>query len=279
MSFGWHGSAKERMQSAAMETYGQRLRDDAARGAGGGGGNPYGRTNVRGGAATASSSGSSTPAAADPALAGQLSGANAQMQSYLGAAAPAYQGPGPNRFEAGLSDSEGRLRSLMNDPSSIQQTASYKFRLGQGEEALKRSQFAGGRGLSGGAAMELAKYGQDMGSQEYENQHKRLSDLTGMYAGNWNQAQGTNVQEALGQYGTAMQGHTARGNTLANLVGTATQGYTAGRGQDLNYQSDMARTAQAAQNSSGGGGGGVTVTRSGAILRPGGGTGTFNWRA
>lgn len=186
----------------------------------------------------------------DAGLASGYANANTQMQSYLGGAAPQYQGPGANRFESGLASSEKRLSSLLDDPSSIQQTAAYKFRLGQGEQALQRQQAAKGMLGSGNRLMELTKYGQDMGSQEYEAQAGRLQNLLGTYSGAWNQAQGTNVQEALGRYGTEMQGHTARGNTLANLVGTATQGYTTARGQDL---------AQKQQQAAASGGGGTTT--------------------
>lgn len=221
---------------------------------GGAGGNPYGRANARGGASATTSAPTS-----DPSLASGYANANTQMQSYLNGPAPQYQGPGPNRFETGLAASEGRLSSLLDDPSSIQQTASYKFRVGEGQKALERRQFAQGVGGSGGAAMEFGKYMQDMGSQEYENQANRLQNLLGTYSGAWNQAQGTNVQESLGRFGTEMQGHTARGNTLANLVGTATQGYTTGRGQDMTAQSQA--NALAARDS--GGGGTTTVTGGG----------------
>lgn len=90
-----------------------------------------------------------------------------------------------NRFEAGLSDAESRLKSLLDDPDSIKQTGAYKFRVKQGEDALQRQ--LGARGLlnSGNRLMELTKYGQDMGSQEYENQFGRLGNLLGNYSGSW----------------------------------------------------------------------------------------------
>lgn len=90
-----------------------------------------------------------------------------------------------NRFEAGLSDAELRLKNLLDNPDSIQQTAAYKFRVNQGQEALQRQLAAKGLLNSGNRLMELTKYGQDMGSQEYDNQFGRIKDLVGGYSGSW----------------------------------------------------------------------------------------------
>ena len=113
-----------------------------------------------------------------------------------------------NRFSAGLSDAESRLRALLDNPDSITNSAAYKFRVGQGQEALQRSLGAKGLLNSGNRLQELTKYGQDMGSQEYDAQYGRLSSLLGNYsqgytadknantalfnaqASAWNQAQG-----------------------------------------------------------------------------------------
>ena len=86
-----------------------------------------------------------------------------------------------NRFAAGLTDAESRLRALLDNPDSVQQSAAYKFRVGQGQEALQRSLGAKGLLNSGNRLMELTKYGQDMGSQEYDAQAGRLSGLLGTY--------------------------------------------------------------------------------------------------
>lgn len=90
-----------------------------------------------------------------------------------------------NRFEAGLSDAEQRLKSLLDNPDSITQSAAYKFRVGQGQEALQRSLGAKGLLNSGNRLMELTKYGQDMGSQEYDAQAGRLGNLLGNYSQSW----------------------------------------------------------------------------------------------
>lgn len=90
--------------------------------------------------------------------------------------------PQDNRFSAGLSDAEARLRALLDNPDSITNSAAYKFRVNQGQEALQRSLGAKGLLNSGNRLMELTKYGQDMGSQEYENQYGRLASLLGNYS-------------------------------------------------------------------------------------------------
>lgn len=90
-----------------------------------------------------------------------------------------------NRFEAGLSDAELRLKNLLDNPDSIQQTAAYKFRVNQGQEALQRQLAAKGMLNSGNRLMELTKYGQDMASQEYDAQYGRLGNLLGNYSQSW----------------------------------------------------------------------------------------------
>lgn len=108
---------------------------------------------------------------------------------------------GANRFEAGLSGMENRLIGLLDDPTKIKETAAYKFRTGQGEQALNRQMAAKGMLGSGNRLMDLMKYGQDMASQEYDAQLGRLQGLVGTYGQNWNQAQGTNVNQYLGEMG------------------------------------------------------------------------------
>lgn len=116
----------------------------------------------------------------------------ASMFSNGGGAGPSTD----NRFGAGLSDVESRLRALLDNPDSIQQTGAYKFRVKQGEEALQRS--LGARGLlnSGNRLMELTKYGQDMGSQEYDNQASRLSSLLGTYGQGYMADRNANINAA-----------------------------------------------------------------------------------
>ena len=112
---------------------------------------------------------------------GQMGDYGGRLNQFLDTAGP--QMSTDNRFEQGLSQNERRLLALLDDPDSIKQTAAYKFRVGQGQEAINRSLGAKGMLGSGNRLMELTKYGQDMGSQEYDAQAKRLQDLLGMYSG------------------------------------------------------------------------------------------------
>lgn len=117
------------------------------------------------------------------------------MASFFAQLSGGGQGgvPQDNRFAAGLSDAESRLRALLDNPDSVQQSAAYKFRVNQGQEALQRSLGAKGLLNSGNRLMELTKYGQDMGSQEYDAQAGRLSSLLGNYSQGWNANNAANL--------------------------------------------------------------------------------------
>jgi hypothetical protein len=123
-----------------------------------------------------------------------------------------------NRFESGLGDAESRLRNLLDNPDSINQSAAYKFRVGQGQEALQRSLGAKGLLNSGNRLMELTKYGQDMGSQEYDNQFGRLGSLLGNYSQSWLGDKNANTSRFAATSGAW---NTAQGNADRNRLGFA----------------------------------------------------------
>lgn len=81
----------------------------------------------------------------------------------------------------GMGGVEKRLADLLDNPGSIKETGAYDWRRKQGQQALERSMGAKGLLGSGNRLTELTKYGQDMASQEYENQFGRLSSLLGNY--------------------------------------------------------------------------------------------------
>ena len=146
-------------------------------------------------------------------LQGQATDFGNRMTGYLDTAAPTASNT--NRFEAGLSDAESRLKSLLDNPDSINQSAAYKFRVAQGQEALQRSLGAKGLLNSGNRLMELTKYGQDMGSQEYENQFGRLGGLVGGYSQSWLGDKNANTN----RYAAESNAWNQRGGLLKDLVG------------------------------------------------------------
>lgn len=56
---------------------------------------------------------------------------------------------------------------------------SYAFRLGQGNKAMERQLAASGKYLTPAASMALQEYGQNMGSQEYQNAYNRFNQDQG----------------------------------------------------------------------------------------------------
>ncbi len=154
-----------------------------------------------------------------------------------------------NRFGSGLSDVETRLRALLDNPDSIQQTGAYKFRVGQGQEALQRSLGAKGMLNSGNRLMELTKYGQDMGSQEYDAQAGRLSNLLGTYVQGYvaDKNANTNLFSAT---------ESAKANATRNALGWA----------NLNW--DMTKPSATSIRSSGGATSGLNLGGIGGTWDP-----------
>jgi hypothetical protein len=119
----------------------------------------------------------------------------------------------------------------------------YAFRLAEGEKALGRMQAARGQYLGGGAIRAGARYGQEMGSQEYMNAFNRAQALMGTRLGalgslyGAGQAAAQQVGQQAGQYGTnvgnlLMQGGQARAsgylgqaNALSQALGQGAMGY------------------------------------------------------
>lgn len=135
----------------------------------------------------------------------------------------------------------------------------YAFRLSEGQKALERSAAARGGLLSGGTGKALTSYGQQMGSQEYQNafnryQTNRANQLAPLFTLTGSgQASAANQAAAAGNYGTgAANNLTSAG--AANAAGTvgSVNALTGGLNSYLNYanQQDLlaaynARTAAA----------------------------------
>ena len=105
--------------------------------------------------------------------------------------------------------------------AQFQADPGYAFRLAEGQKALERSAAARGGLLSGGTGKALERYGQQMGSQEYQNafdryQAERAARLRPLQA---LAGVGQTTAEALG---TAGRGYAGMG-TETGLTGAANQ--------------------------------------------------------
>lgn len=211
---------------------------------------------IAGGGTGASGTGTSAP------VANPFAGA---VNNYTNSAPPTASTAtmAPNQYAGDLSASEQRLQDLINNPSSLQDSASYKFRVDQGQQALERSLGAKGMLQSGNRLQALTDYGQASGSQEYEAENARRLAAYTSASGNYNANQTANVNQLsvqqgsldknyatagsiYGQQGQTIAGlydasntaantryatdttaATARGNTLADLYRTDTYAQTA----------------------------------------------------
>ena len=109
------------------------------------------------------------------ALAGAYGEQRGFQQPYLGAGAGAVNqlaalygvGGEPTAQGYGSFTRQPTLEELQMDPG-------YAFRLREGERALQAQQAAGGRQVSGAALKAATRYGQEAGSQEYQNAYARF---------------------------------------------------------------------------------------------------------
>jgi hypothetical protein len=125
----------------------------------------------------------------------------------------------------------------------FQQDPGYGFRLSEGQKALERSAAARGGLISGGAMKAATRYGQDMGSQEYQNAYNRyqtnranqlnpLGSLTqsGQAAANFQAGNlgryGSDVASLIGQQGQSQAaGQIGMGSTIGNAINTGISAY------------------------------------------------------
>jgi hypothetical protein len=159
-------------------------------------------------------------------------------------------------YQAGVNALPALLQASTYKPfgqEQFQADPGYAFRLSEGQKALDRSAAARGGLISGGALKAAATYGQNMGSQEYQNAFNRyqteraatlnpLQSLTGMgqtTAANLGAA-GQNMASNVGNYGMAGANATAEGymgaaNARASgYMGTA-NALSSAVGTGLNY--------------------------------------------
>ena len=178
-----------------------------------------------------------------------------------------------NRLAAGLG--QGGEFGTKFSATNWQQDPGYAFRLAEGQRALERSAAARGGLISGNALKAAERYGQEMGSQEYQNAFNRyyrereamlnpLQSLAGVgqtsaqSLGGAAQQLGTNV----GNLASATGASTANSLLAAGQArASAYQGYGSALGQGIS-----GLTNYFANPSSGGGyTGWGTTSRTGAI--------------
>jgi hypothetical protein len=120
----------------------------------------------------------------------------------------------------------------------MEQDPGYAFRLAEGQKTLERST-AASRGLQSGAALKAAtRYGQEMGSQEYQNAFNRF--------------QATKAFQAQ-EYGNAFNRfNVARQNQLAPLQALTASGQASAAGQAAAAGNFASGASQAIQNAGAG---------------------------
>jgi hypothetical protein len=126
----------------------------------------------------------------------------------------------------------------------------YAFRLSEGQKALERSAAARGGLMGGATGKALTRFGQEMGSQEYQNAFNRYQSER--------QARLNPLQSLAGVGQTAAQNLAGQagqfGSNLAETIGAGAQarasGYmgaanaiTGGLGQYMNYQQGQAQNS------------------------------------
>ncbi len=205
-----------------------------------------------------------------------LVGANASRKAANTQAAAAGQASDLQRemFEQTRADQEPWRQAGINALGVMQRTAGnvpgafkfgagdyqadpgYAFRLSEGQKALDRQAAARGGLISGGALKAAQRYGQEMGSQEFQNAYNRAFTGYGTEVARENQLY--NRQAALAGIGQTATGQVAQAgqnyaNTAGNLItgGAAAQAagqvgqanaITGGLGTYLNYSQGNALT-------------------------------------
>jgi hypothetical protein len=110
----------------------------------------------------------------------------------------------------------------------------YAFRLAEGQKALDRQAAARGGLMSGGALKAAARYGQDMGSQEFGNAYSRAID-----------AYNADVARSNTGY-NRLAGLAGVGQTANTQIGTAGQNYATNAGNLMINQGDIQGNAMIA---------------------------------
>jgi hypothetical protein len=134
-------------------------------------------------------------------------------------------------YDVGVAANKGLSTQAPLNPNNFNYQADpgYAFRLTEGNNALNASAAARGGLISGNALKAAQAYGQNMGSQEYQNAYNRYTQAYGIntanqqFLANQGQASANQTANAIGQFGNASAANTiGAGNALAaGQVGSA----------------------------------------------------------
>jgi len=182
-----------------------------------------------GASGAATSAAAATKQATDQSLALQREMFQAQEARYAQQQAQQepYRQAGVNALARMQGSEFAQPSSFTFGPGAYQADPGYAFRLSEGQKALDRQAAARGGLISGGALKAATRYGQEMGSQEYQNAFNRyqtertnqLQPLGNLMSSG--QSAASNQGTAAGQYGTAMS--QAAGQYGANVGNLYTQ--------------------------------------------------------
>lgn len=152
--------------------------------------------------------------------------------------------------EAGI-NALGKLGTGFTGDVNLNEDPGYAFRLAEGQKALDRQAAARGGLISGAALKAATRYGQDMGSQEYQNAFNRALtryNTTAALAG-IGQSATNNLSGAAGSLGSQLgQDYTNAGNARASGYVGQTNALTSGLGTYLNYSQNQAMMNTMNQN-------------------------------
>jgi hypothetical protein len=171
-----------------------------------------------------------------------------QIAPFVRGATPStpYVGGDVNAADFGAANREFSMagfdpNSLMKNfsASDFQQDPGYAFRLSEGLKGLDRSAAARGGLISGGALKAATQYGQEMGSQEYQNAFNRFQAgraTQGQEYGNaFNrfQTNRTNMLQPLGNLMASGQNAASNQGAAAGAYGSSGANLLTGAGQAM----------------------------------------------
>jgi len=132
--------------------------------------------------------------------------------------------------------------------NAYQQTPGYQFRMQSGVDALDKSAAASGSLLSGAQQKALTEYGQNFGTNEYQNSLSNVAGLTNLgYGAASNQA--NSISNLYGNLGnTLAQTYAAKGQAASSLLGGAMSGGASVAGaamlSDINLKQNIKYTGK-----------------------------------